>query len=57
MRGETLGPVKDGCCSIGRREEGGERREEGAVSLMQGNGGWDRGFPEGKPGKGATFEM
>jgi hypothetical protein len=20
-------------------------------------GGWDRGFPEGKPGKGITFEM
>jgi hypothetical protein len=23
----------------------------------QGEGGWDRGFSEGKPGKGITFEM
>jgi hypothetical protein len=25
--------------------------------VNRGRGGWDRGFLEGKPGKGITFEM
>ena len=25
--------------------------------VEQGKGGWDRGFSEGKPGKGITFKM
>jgi hypothetical protein len=25
--------------------------------IEAGEGGWDRRFPEGKPGKGVTFEM
>jgi hypothetical protein len=29
---------------------------KGAPSWKQGEEGWDRGFPEGKPGK-RTFEM
>jgi hypothetical protein len=29
----------------------------GAPSEKQGEGGWDRGLPEGKLGKGITFEM
>jgi hypothetical protein len=28
-----------------------------APSKKQGEGGWDRGFLEGKPGKGITLEM
>ena len=28
-----------------------------ATSSKQGEGGWDREFLEGKPGKGITFEM
>jgi len=38
----------------GRREwQVGER----ALSQKQGEGGWVRRFPEGKPEKGITFEM
>ena len=29
----------------------------GAPSQKQGERGWNRGFPEGKPGKVITFEM
>jgi len=29
----------------------------GAPSYKQGEGGWYRGFPEGKLGKGIIFEM
>ena len=29
----------------------------GAPSMKQGEGDWDRGFLEVKPGKGITFEM
>lgn len=29
----------------------------GASSYKQMEGGWDRGFPEGKQGKGVRFEM
>jgi len=29
----------------------------GAPSQKQREGGWDKGFAEGKPGKGITFEM
>ena len=28
-----------------------------APSSKQGEGGWDRGYPEEKPGKRITFEM
>ena len=30
---------------------------ERTLSYKQGDGGWDRGFPERKPGKGITFEI
>jgi hypothetical protein len=29
----------------------------GNAKSEQGDGGWDREFSEGKPGKGITFEM
>jgi hypothetical protein len=29
----------------------------GSTLIEAGRGGWDRGFPEGKLGKGITFEM
>jgi hypothetical protein len=34
----------------------GQGSRSGYVS-EQGEGGWNRGFSEGKPGKGITFEM
>ena len=48
MAGEALGPVKALCPSVGRPGSG-----------MVGRGGWEwnRGFSEGKPGEGITFEM
>jgi hypothetical protein len=38
---------------------GGSRRGGGWVStfIEVGVGEWDKGFPEGKPGNGITFEM
>jgi hypothetical protein len=30
---------------------------EGALLEKEGEGGWNRRFAEGKPGKGITFEM
>jgi hypothetical protein len=38
-----FGPVKAQCPSVGECQGGGV--------------GWDRGFLEGKPGKGIAFEM
>jgi hypothetical protein len=29
----------------------------GSTLIEVGGGGWDRGFPKGRPGKGKTFEM
>jgi hypothetical protein len=56
--GEALGPGKSLCPSVGKCQD----REAGVggwVSTLIGAGGgkMDRGFPEGKPGKGITFEM
>ena len=34
----------------------GQGSRSGLVS-EQGKGGWDKGFSEGKPGKGIKFEM
>jgi hypothetical protein len=53
MGGEALGPVKVLCSSIGEFQ-GQELGEDG---LGNGGGGEDRGFWEGKLGKGITFEM
>jgi len=61
IRGETLGPVKARCPSVGEchgREAGGSGSVGGeAPSWRHGLGGWDGGFMEGKLGKGITFEM
>jgi hypothetical protein len=54
MGGETLGPVKVLCSSIGEYH-GQEARVGGLGS--RGRGGEDRGFLEGKLGKRVTFEM
>jgi hypothetical protein len=51
MGGEVLGPVKVLCPSIGEGQDQ-EWEWEG-----WGGGGGHRGFSEGKPGKGITFEM
>ena len=52
MGGEALGPVKVLCPSIGE----GQDLEWEWVGWGAGGGG-DRGFSEGKLGKGITFEM
>jgi hypothetical protein len=54
MGGETLGPVKVLCPSIGECQG-----QEAGVSRLgsRGSGKGDKGFLEGKLGKGITFEM
>jgi hypothetical protein len=51
MGGEALGPVKAVCPSIGECQD----QEWEWVGCRAGGG--DRGFLEGKLGKGITFEM
>jgi hypothetical protein len=54
MGGEALGPGKAQCPSVGECQD----REVGVGGLVtRGMGKWDRGFSEGKTGKGITFEM
>jgi hypothetical protein len=53
MGGEALGPVKVLCPSIGDCQD----QEAGVDGLGSRRGGGDRGFLEGKLGKGITFEM
>jgi hypothetical protein len=53
MRGEALGPAKDLCPSIGECQD----QEWEWEGWGAGGGEGDRGFLEGKPGKGITFEM
>ena len=54
MGGEALGPVKALCPSIGECQG----QEMGVSGLMNRVGrGRGRGFSEGKPGKGITFEI
>ena len=58
MGGEDLGPVKVLCPSIGEcqdQEAGVEARVDRLRSRERGRG--ERGFSEGKLGKGITFEM
>jgi hypothetical protein len=57
MGGEALGPVKVLCPSIGecQGQEAGESGLRGRESRE--GGGGNRGFSEGKLGKGITFEM
>jgi hypothetical protein len=52
MGGEALGPVKNLCPSI----EEGQDQEWEWEGWGPGQGG-DRGFSDGKPGKGITFEI
>jgi hypothetical protein len=52
MGGEALCPVKVLCPSIGECQG----QDMGVGGLVKRRGG-DRGFSEGKPGKGVTFEM
>jgi hypothetical protein len=52
MGGEALGSVKVLCPSIGECQG----QEMGVCGLMS-RGRRDRGFSEGKLGKGITFEM
>jgi hypothetical protein len=54
MGGEALGHVKVLCPSVGECQ-GQEVEVSGLVT--KGKRGEDRGFSEGKPGKGITFEM
>jgi hypothetical protein len=54
MGGENLGLAKALCPSIGECQDY-EVEVGGLVSMGQGGG--IRGFSEGKPGKGITFEM
>ena len=53
MGGEALDPVKALCPSIGECQE----QEAGVCRLGSGEEGADKGFSEGKLGKGITFEM
>jgi hypothetical protein len=53
MRGEALGPVKVLCPSIWECLG----QEAGVGGLVSRGRGEDRGFLEGKLGKGITFEM
>jgi hypothetical protein len=52
MGGEALGPVKVLCTSIGEGQD-----QEWEWVGEQGEVGGDRGFLEGKLGRGITFEM
>jgi hypothetical protein len=54
MKGEALGPMKVLCSSIGDCQ--GQKVGVGGL-VSRGRGGRNRGFSEGKPGKGITFEM
>jgi hypothetical protein len=55
MGGETLGPVKALCPNVGECQ--GQEAEVGGL-VSKGKGDYRRkGFSEGKPGKGITFEM
>ena len=56
MGGEALGPVKVQCPST-RECLSQEVGLGGLVSREREEGIEDRGFLEGKPGKGITFEM
>jgi hypothetical protein len=53
MGGEALGPMKASCPSVGECQG----LEAGVSGLVGGGCGGDRGFLEGKPGEGITFEM
>jgi hypothetical protein len=53
MGGETFGPLKVLCSSIGQCQV----QEWSGWVGEQGEGGRDRGFSEGKIGKEITFEM
>jgi hypothetical protein len=53
MGGEALGPEKTQCPSVGECQD----REVGVGGLVNREKGMNRGFSEGKPGKGKTFEM
>ena len=59
MGEEALGLVKAQCPSVGdpRAERWEWWLSGGAPSQKQAGVGWDRGFPEGKLGKGITSEM
>jgi hypothetical protein len=52
MGGEALGPVKVLCPIVGECQV-----QEAGVSGLVNRGGGNRGFLEGKAGKGTTFEM
>jgi hypothetical protein len=54
MGGDALGPVKVLCPSMGECQD---QEWEWVGWCEQGEGGGDRGFLEGKLGKGITFEM
>jgi hypothetical protein len=53
--GAALDPVGVQCSSVGECQGG--KVGGGAPSERQREGRWDRGFPEGRPGKKVTFEM
>ena len=53
MGGEALGPVKALCPSIGECQG----QDGSGWVVEQGESVGDRGFSEGKLGKGITFEM
>jgi hypothetical protein len=60
MGGEALGPVKAQCTSVGECQ--GREAEVcggwgGWGNTLIEEGGRHRGFSEGKPGKGITFEV
>jgi hypothetical protein len=52
MGGDSLGPVKVLCSSIGECQH-----QKSGVGRLGSRGRGDRGFSEGKLGKGITFEM
>ena len=54
MGREALGPVKALCTSV--REFQDQKVGVGGL-VSRGRQGGDRGFSEGKPGKGITFDM
>jgi hypothetical protein len=56
MGGEALGPEKVLCPSVDKCQVQ-EAGVGGLVSRVKGEGMGDRGFSEGKLGKGITFEM
>jgi hypothetical protein len=55
MGGEALGPVKVLCPSVGECQ--GQEVEVGGSGSRRRGEGRERGFSEGKTGKGITFEM